>query len=249
MNLTDSETAKRRTAALAEAEALIDRLYAESEAHREELSQAIHDEMGALLVSAAMDFTSVRQKVASLDVTVREQLDRGRSTLQSAVDVSRRMVEDLRPSILNNFGLFAALKWQLKRASDGSAAELTENYPVIEPHFHPRALTALFRVAQEAIGLIFNRGSVTAAGINIQVENGGILMVFTDNGIPTMVGGFEVGAADALASMKHRIRALGGTIELLRTDASGTVVKAFMPLPEGLGPSKNNAQGAPDGVD
>lgn len=92
-------------------------------------------------------------------------------------------MEELRPSILNNFGLFAALKWQLRQASDGSDATLTENYPGVEPHFHPSALTA--------------------TGINIQVENGGILKVFTDNGIPNIVGRLEVGAADAIASKKH----------------------------------------------
>jgi hypothetical protein len=43
----------------------------------------------------------------------------------------------------------------------------------------------------------------------------------------------EVGAASAVTSMKHRIRALGGTVELLRTDAAGTVLEAYMPLPKG----------------
>jgi signal transduction histidine kinase len=72
---------------------------------------------------------------------------------------------------------------------------------------------------------------VKTAGIGLQIENDGITMRFTDDGIPNVVGGLEVGAASAMTSMKHRIRALGGTVELLRTDAPGTALKAHMPLP------------------
>ena len=71
------------------------------------------------------------------------------------------------------------------------------------------------------------------AGISLQIENDGITMRFTDDGIPNMVDGLEVGAAGAMTSMKHRIRALGGTVELLRTDAVGTALEAHMPLPKG----------------
>lgn len=230
---TESKTSEHRLAALSEAEDLIDRLHDEAETHREVLTRAIHDDLGGLLVSAAMDFTSVRQRLPELDLPILEQLERGRKSLQLAIALSRRMVEELRPSILDNFGLIAALKWQLKQASEGSGAKLTETYPAAEPFFQPAALTALFRIAQEAIKMIFNRGSVKAAGISLHLENGGITMRFTDDGIPHMVGGLEVGAASAVTSMKHRIRALGGTVELLRTEAGVTVLKAYMPLPKG----------------
>jgi signal transduction histidine kinase len=230
---TESETSERGLAALSEAEGLIDRLHRETETQREALRRAIHDDLGGFLVSAAMDFTSVRQRLPELDLPILEHLERGRKTLESAIALSRRMVEELRPSILDNFGLFAALKWQLKQASEGSGAKLTESYPAAEPFFQPAALTALFRVAQEAITMIFNRGSVKTAGINLQIEDGGIMMRFTDDGVPNMVGGLEVGAANAMTSMKHRIRALGGTVELLRTGAAGTILEAYMPLPKG----------------
>jgi signal transduction histidine kinase len=231
---TESETAERRAAALAEAEGLIDRLHAEAEAHKAGLARAIHDDLCGLLLSAAMDFTSARRRLPKPDPPIVEQLDRGRQSLESAINLSRRMVEDLRPSILDNFGLLAALKWQLKQASEGSGATLTESYPTTEPDLQPAALIALFRVAQEAIGMIFKRSSVGAASIELQTENQVISMRFTDDGIPDTVGGLEVGAASAMTSMKHRIRALGGTVELKRTEAGGSVLTAYLPLPEGV---------------
>jgi signal transduction histidine kinase len=232
-SLPDPQASGRRLAALGDAEDLIDRLHAEAEAHRASLAREIHDDLGGLMVSAAMDFTSVRRGLQDIDAAILKQLDRGKKTLESAIDLSRRMVEELRPSILDNIGLFAALKWQLKKASEGSSVQLTESYPASEPAFQPGASTALFRIAQEAIAMIFNRNSVGAAEVNFQVDDGRILMRFTDDGIPNLVDGEEVGALSALTSMKHRIRALGGTVEQRRTDSGGSELTACMPLPEG----------------
>lgn len=227
---SDSEANALRQAALSEAEDLIDRLYAEEEARKRTLIRTIHDDLGGLLVSAAMDFTSVRQRLPEGDLPVLEQFERGRKTLESAIALSRSLVEELRPSILDNFGLFAALRWQLRRASEGSGAALSESYPSVEPAFQPAALTTLFRVAEEAIGKIFNRGNVRSASVNLQIENGGITMRFADDGIPDMASDIEGGATNPLSSMKHRIRALGGTVELVRSDASGTIIQVYMPL-------------------
>ena len=94
------------------------------------------------------------------------------------------MVEELRPSILDNFGLFAALKWQLKQASEGSGARLTESFPATEPLFQAAALTTLFRVAEEPINMIFKRHGVMAAGINLQIEDGAITMQFFGDATP-----------------------------------------------------------------
>jgi signal transduction histidine kinase len=119
----EEEHAGERRLSLAEAEDLIDRLHTETENYKADLALVIHDELGGLLVSAAMDFASARQRLPEIANAIPEKFDRGKQSLESAIDLSRRMIEELRPSILDNFGLFAALKWQLKKASDESGAE------------------------------------------------------------------------------------------------------------------------------
>jgi signal transduction histidine kinase len=89
-----------------------------------------------------------------------DRLDRVKRTLQQAIDLKRRVIEELRPSILDNLGLFAALHWQLKRTWGNSAVVSTETYPDFEPQFDSHAAIALFRVAQEALSIAFNRASV-----------------------------------------------------------------------------------------
>jgi signal transduction histidine kinase len=216
--------------ALVEAEALIAHLHANAETEKLFLTQELHDDLGGLLVSAIMDLSSARTRLPPMDPRLQAQFERIRKTLESAIDHSRRMAEELRPSILDNFGLFAALQWQLKRASRESNAICTEAYPDVEPQFQSAALTALFRIAQDALAMTFKRESVKSADLNVRVEDGAVWMKFSDDGVPVMLDGKETGAANAIASMRHRIRVLGGTVDMNRTADGGTVLTAWMPM-------------------
>lgn len=220
---------QRQSAALVEAEKLIDRLHRQAEEHREALVRAIHDDLGGLLVAAAMDLIQVQKRSSDLRLVNLGPLSRGTQSLQSAIEVGRRLVEQLRPSMLDNFGLFAALKWHLRQASKGSSAQLTESFPADEPGFDGEAVTTLFRVAEEAINLIFRRDGVMAAGVILELKEGSMTMKFSGDGVPELVNGVESGLARALTSMQHRIRSLGGTIILVQAD-NGTVLEALVPL-------------------
>jgi signal transduction histidine kinase len=197
-----------------EAEAVIDHLYETTELEKLVWARELHDEIGGLMVSAVMDLSAACGRMTHVDPHVKAQLERVRVTLESAIDVSRRMVEELRPSILDNFGLFAALKWQLKKASRDSNATCTESYPHTEPVFEHDASTALFRIAQDAV----------------LVKDGTVSIQISDDGTPEMLQGEERGAATALASMQHRLRTLGGKVDMVRTIGGGTVLTANMPL-------------------
>jgi signal transduction histidine kinase len=213
-----------------EAEAVIDHLYETTELEKLVWARELHDEIGGLMVSAVMDLSAACGRMTHVDPHVKAQLERVRVTLESAIDVSRRMVEELRPSILDNFGLFAALKWQLKKASRDSNATCTESYPHTEPVFEHDASTALFRIAQDALAMTFKRGAIKSAGLIVLVKDGTVSIQISDDGTPEMLQGEERGAATALASMQHRLRTLGGKVDMVRTIGGGTVLTANMPL-------------------
>jgi signal transduction histidine kinase len=221
--------------ALFEAETLITHLLTTTEAHRTLLAREVHDELGGLVVSAIMDLSSALRRLPALDSPTKVQFDRIQRTLEDAVDRSRRMVEELRPSILDNFGLFAALQWQLKKSGRDSNVICTEAYPDIEPRFAPNASIALFRIAQEALGMVFARGMVKCADLTVRVENGELFMKVTDDGIPVMSDGEqEDGAANALVSMRQRLRAMGGQVDLTQTAGGVSVLTARLPLHHSL---------------
>jgi signal transduction histidine kinase len=125
------------------------------------------------------------------------------------IDLSRQMFEDLHPSILDNLGLFATLRWQLKKASSGSHAICTESYPEVEPHFATDTLTALFRIAQDALAMSFKPRSVHAADLTVRIEKGSVRVTVTGDGIAGTREGDKTASAFTVSSMRHRIRALG----------------------------------------
>lgn len=215
---------------LSESRSLNTHLQASGERDRTQFRRQLHDELGGLMVSTAMDLFTVSQRVGSAE-SGSEELLRARKTIQKAIDLSRCMVEGLRPSILDNIGLFAALRWQLKESSKGSGTLCTESYPAVEPEFDPEASIGLFRVAQGALGMIFNRGEVKSADLHIHLKDDAIWLAFTDDGTPVMREGIEFGTADVIASMRHRIAVLGGTLTVVQTPGGTTVLTASIPLP------------------
>jgi signal transduction histidine kinase len=144
--------------------------------------------------------------------------------------LKRRVIEELRPSILDNFGLFAALRWQLKKTWGHSDVISTEIFPDVEPQFESHVATSLFRIAQEALSMALKRASVKSTDLTVCVDHGNFLMRFSDDGVPNVEMRTE-DPAMILASIRHRIRMFGGSVQLFSAEAGATVLTVSMPLP------------------
>jgi signal transduction histidine kinase len=214
----------------AEAQALIQHLLASGEHVKAALARKLHDEIAELMVAALMDLTAAISHLPALEVQAQRRLARAKATLGAAIDQSRRLVEELRPSLVEEVGLFTALKWQVHQATRGRSVIYTEWYPDIEPPLPAGASIALFRVAEEALAMTFKRGAVEVADLQVRVDQGVLRMKFTDNGIPVMLGGAEQGADISLATMRYRLRLLGGSVDIERTEGRGTILTARLPL-------------------
>jgi signal transduction histidine kinase len=211
-------------------EGLVTHLQNATELKDTALSHELHDELGGLMGAAVMDLDAVRRVKPALSQNALNRVDRVKRTLEQAIDLKRRVIEELRPSILDNFGLFAALRWQFKKTWGDSAVASTENYPDVEPRFESHAATTLFRTAQEAMSIALKRTSVKSTDLTVSVDHGKFWMKFSDDGSPNA----DTQTADPamiLASMRHRIRTLGGNVQLFRTEAGATVLTVSMPLP------------------
>jgi signal transduction histidine kinase len=187
---------------LAEAQALIQHLLAIGERRKAALARKLHDEIAELMVAALMDLTAATPHLPTLSV----------------------------PSLVEEVGLFTALRWQVQEATRGRNVIYTEWYPEIEPALPADASIALFRVAEEALAMTFKRGAVEIADLQVTVDENFLHMKFTDNGIPIMGSGAEPGADIALATMRYRLRLLGGTVDVERAPGGDTILSARLPL-------------------
>jgi signal transduction histidine kinase len=209
--------------------ALLTYLQVSVEIQKASLAGELHDNLSGLILAAVMDVAWAEEHSSSLTSVTRRTLARARETLRSALDINRRIIEDLRPSLLDNVGLFAALSRELKQVCAQAGLRCSGHYPPSEMHFTPEASIALFRIAQEALAISKTHSSVTTAELLVSTDRETITLRFANDEIASPPVGVDRGAA-VFASMLHRIRVLGGNLEISPSSPNGTAMTITIPL-------------------
>jgi signal transduction histidine kinase len=218
--------------------ALSTHLQGVSEQEKSALSRELHDELGGLLVAARMDLSWLQQRLPSSNTDIQQRFKRIHDSLSAGVDLKRRVVEELRPTLLDNMGLFTALRWQFKETCRRTGLNCTESIPELELKFNPDAAIGVFRIAQEAMVNIVKHATAKSADLTVSIDAETFILRITDDGrgIPTNRVGTST--SHGLASMRHRIAGLGGVWEVQSPPAGGTVVTARIPLNRMLVPEE-----------
>jgi signal transduction histidine kinase len=201
-----------------------------AEREKASLARELHDELGGLLVGARMDISWAEQRLGKDHPDLKLRLDRVQQNLAAGVDLKRRIIEELRPTLLDNVGLFAALRWQMKETCGSAGLKCVESYPDDEPRFKSEASIALFRIAQEAFSNILKHSGAKTADISLDMDDETLLLRIADDGIGIPVGQFMAIASHGLASMRHRVRALGGRLDVRSPPSGGTLLIVQIPI-------------------
>ena len=115
--------------------ALSTHLQSVAEREKASLARELHDELGGLLVGARMDISWAEQHLAAGDIDMKQRLNRVQQNLSAGIDLKRRIIEELRPTLLDNVGFIAALRWQFKETCARAGLNCTEYFPDEEPKF------------------------------------------------------------------------------------------------------------------
>ena len=210
--------------------ALSTHLQGVSEQEKAALSRELHDELGGLLVAARMDLSWLQQRLPTTDPGIEQRFKRIHDSLSAGVDLKRRVVEELRPTLLDNMGLFAALRWQFKETCRRTGLRCTETIPETEIRFSPDAAIGVFRIAQEALTNILKHAEAKSADLHIEIRDTTFALRISDDGKGIATHRLKTSTAHGLVSMRHRIAELGGTWQILSPGTGGTIVTAVIPL-------------------
>jgi signal transduction histidine kinase len=226
MMIPPSDTSE---ATLAHLQALIER-------DKASLARDLHDKLGGFLLAASMDLATLRHRLRGADDADRIKLDRVSKMLDGAIDLARELTEELHPTLLDNVGLFAALRWQMKTLSQRTNIPCTESFPAIEPRFGAESSIALFRIGQEALALAARHDEAKAIGFHVTLDAGSLRMRICAD------GGRAANTADefedvALAIIRHRIDSLHGQVILERPPAGGVALAITIGLAHTLAPA------------
>jgi signal transduction histidine kinase len=219
---------ERRTAELSE---LSTHLQSVAEQEKSALSRELHDELGGLLVAARMDVSWIEERIASEDADVLEHFKRLHAALQSGVEVKRRVVENLRPSLLDNLGLFPALHWQVEDSCARAGLKHREHYPQEEELLlNPEASITVFRIVQEAVTNIIKHAQATTVMVSVYVQPPSLIVRVTDDGVGMPLERLRALRSHGLAAMRHRAVGLGGQWQVRRPPQGGTEIEVRLPL-------------------
>jgi len=210
--------------------ALSTHLQGVSEQEKAALSRELHDELGGLLVAARMDLSWLQQRLPTSDPAIEQRFKRIHESLSSGVDLKRRVVEELRPTLLDNMGLFAALRWQFKESCRRAGLRCTETIPDSELKFNPDASIGVFRIAQEALTNILKHAEARSADLAIEIQSSVFVLRVSDDGKGIPANRLQTITSHGLASMRHRITGLGGSWDVRSPISGGTIITALIPL-------------------
>lgn len=200
------------------------------EEERARLSRGLHDELGGILLAARMDVTWMERHGPGEDASVKPRLERLRQVLDQGIELKRRIVEELRPTLLDTMGLLAALRWQSEETCKRANLRCTENYPDEEPQLNRAGAIALFRVVQEALANVAKHAKASNVDITLAVSNREIILTVRDDGVGAAPTDLTRPRSHGIAGMRHRITVLGGRLDVSSGPGRGTTVRVTVPL-------------------
>jgi signal transduction histidine kinase len=209
-----------------------------AEREKANLARELHDELGGLLVGARMDLSWAEQRLAAADPDLRLRLGRVQQNLAAGIDLKRRLIEELRPTLLDNVGLFAALRWQLKETCGNAGIQCIESFPAEEPRFAAEAAIALFRIAQEAFSNVIKHAAAKTVNVSLELAADQLLLRIADDGCGIAPERITASTSHGIASMRHRARALRGQLDLRAPAEGGTVLVVRVPIANALQPAE-----------
>lgn len=203
-----------------------------SEVEKSALARELHDELGGLLVAIKMDLAQLQRHLELGKPELRERWQRIQAALSSGVDLKRRVVEQLRPTLLDNMGLVAALRWQCGETCSQANLTLNEHFPEEEPPITNDAAIAIFRVAQEALTNVVKHAKATAVRVRLLYDAEHLELQIEDDGVGLPPERMAVAGSHGLTSMRHRLRSFGGELKIETAQGGrGTRLHVWLPMP------------------
>ena len=229
-NITESKESEAQLRAsrqqLAE---LSTHLEAVKEEERERISRDIHDELGSILVFLKIEAAQLAAKLPTDATRLREKAHSIETLLGQAMSTASRVARELRPGILKEFGLPAAIECQAEDFTQrfGIACRVQCDEDGIEPE--PDTSLALFRIAQEALTNVAKHAHASLVVMRLRRERGNILLEIRDNGRGISEVDMQKPKSFGLRGIRERVLSLAGEFSIGPAEHGGTHIMLRVP--------------------
>jgi len=199
------------------------------EQERTYIARELHDELAQPLTSLKMDVTWLARRAVTAPTAWHEHLSTMGAVIDALGESVHRIGTKLRPNILDNLGLEAAMEWQLKEVCERAGLTYTLQMPAKEVTLGPARATAVFRIFQEAMTNVARHSEATAVDVRLRDQGRDLVLEVKDNGKGIPADAASKGASLGLLGMSERLRPLGGHLYLHGARDTGTTVTVRIP--------------------
>ena len=204
------------------------RLVDAQETERRAISRELHDEVGQSLGALLVDFGRLSSALAPERPELQEMVGKMKSVAERTVETIRNIALLLRPSMLDDLGLVAALEWQGREVSRHSETEVEVESENVSDDLPDEYKVCIYRLVQEALNNAVRHSNARNARVRVEQTAAGIVVLIKDDG-----KGFDpkISRGLGILGMEERVKRLGGSLVIDSRPGQATTIKAQLPLP------------------
>jgi signal transduction histidine kinase len=211
--------------------ALAERLQWVREEDRKRVARDLHDQIGQILTAIKMDMTWITRHLPESETDALVRLKESIQLINDGVKAVRAICSGLRPGVLDDLGLAAAIEWQANDFAARNDIHCKVTVPPVDLHLDGDRATATFRIFQECLTNVIRHAQAKSVRVELCQEEESILLVVADDGI----GFSESESSKALGSlgllgMKERAQFCGGDVLISTSPGNGTTVTVRVPV-------------------
>ncbi|MGZ5032233.1 MAG: sensor histidine kinase [Usitatibacter sp.] len=193
------------------------------------LARELHDALGGILTPAKMDLSWLESRLGN-DPDFRDRMLRLSRMIDQGIDLKRRIIENLRPSLIDHLGLASALRWHIEEVCRDSHLDCRLHISDKLERLPADLEITLYRVVQEGVTNIVKHAKASRVELNVDRVSGGLEIVIADNGVGIADLDRAKSRSQGLAGMIHRVRCINGVFEMHSQPGKGTRIRVFVPL-------------------
>jgi len=204
-------------------------LQAAREDEKAAIARDIHDELGGTLTALKMDAFWLLSKLPAEQETLQQKAQTMLVSIDTAVRATRRIVTELRPTILDDLGLVAAMQWQAREFELRTGITCTLFFPPEEPALDQARAIVLFRILQEALTNIAKHARADEVEVRYESSDEAVSLIIQDDGCGISVDAMSHPGSHGIRGMMERAHYLQGEVRVAPGSNKGTVISVRLP--------------------
>jgi signal transduction histidine kinase len=200
------------------------------EQERTRIAREIHDDFGQSLTILKMDLSWLKKHMIQEQPQVQDKIDSMFKVIDASLQTLHVVSSELRPVILDDFGLESAIEWQAEEFQNRTGVRCRVDSSVADPDLTKEQSTALFRIFQETLTNIMRHSGATEVDVRLAMNDDTLIMEVTDNG--RGITEAEIGNSQSfgLLGIRERLYPLNGQVDFIGHPNKGTQVIARIPI-------------------